>query len=75
MFFRPKKVVLFLEIVWVKKILSLTRPHSRIYQNIFFLFLKETNEKQKKLKKKREKQKPKKKGRKKCSEQYLENLI
>ena len=38
---RSKKVVLFPEIDWVKKILSPTRPHmSNVYKNIYFLFQK-----------------------------------
>ena len=36
---RPKKVVLFLEIGWVKMFLSPTRPHkSNVYENIYIYF-------------------------------------
>ena len=50
---RPKKVVLFLEIGWVKMFLSPTRPHkSNVYENIYiyiFLFQKNTNKQKKSL--------------------------
>ena len=41
---RPKKVVLFPEIGHVKIFLSPTRPHkSNVYENIYFLFQKNTH--------------------------------
>ena len=42
--FRPKKVVLFPEIGWVKNFLSPIRPHkSNRYEHICFLFQKSTH--------------------------------
>ena len=43
---RPKKVVLFPEIGRVKKILSLTRPHSQICIRIYIFLFQRTSSKQ-----------------------------
>ena len=43
---RPKKVVLFLDIDWVKLILSLTRPRSQMYITIFLISEKKQAKKQ-----------------------------
>ena len=41
---RPKKVVLFPEIGWVKNFLAPIRPHEwNVYENIYFLFQKNTH--------------------------------
>ena len=49
---RPKRVVLFPEIAWIKIFLSLTRPHSRMCIRIYILNFKKQTNKQKNNKKK-----------------------
>ena len=48
---RPKKVVLFLEIGWVKMFLSPTRPHkSNVYENIYiYIFISKKYKQAKKI--------------------------
>ena len=57
---RPKKVVLFPEIGRVKKILSLTRPHSQICIRIYIFLFQRTSSKQTNKKQTNKKQETKK---------------
>ena len=65
---RPKKAVLFPEVGWVKKILSLTLPHSPMYIRTYnFNFKKQTSKKEARIQKTQKKRKKKR--------EYLRKIV